>query len=134
MRSVRVISFGFGHGDPPCADILIDVRDVLRNPHDNPALRKMTGLDEPVRDHVLGTPGALGFVQHVSAALLALAGATPHRDVTVAWGCSGGRHRAVALAEETARLLWDAGAEVVQVEHRDADKPLLISSGGRTPA
>ncbi|SEU46720.1 RapZ C-terminal domain-containing protein [Nonomuraea wenchangensis] len=124
---IRVISFGFGHEPPPRADLVIDVRELLRNPHHDPALREMTGLDEPVRRHVLDTPGALGLLHHVAATASALAAdlAPQNRTVTVAWGCSGGRHRAAALAEETADLLWASGVNIVHVEHRDVDKPLL---------
>ncbi|MCF6467434.1 ATPase [Nonomuraea sp. MG754425] len=128
---IEVISFGFGHEPPPRADLLIDVRDVLRNPHDHPALREMTGMDEPVRRHVLDTPGALRLLHHVVATASALAAdlAPQNRTVTVAWGCSGGRHRAVALAEETFALLWASGADVVSVSHRDVGKSLLVPQG-----
>ncbi|WP_188186816.1 RapZ C-terminal domain-containing protein [Nonomuraea sp. SYSU D8015] len=127
MRAVRIISFGFGHGTPPEADILIDVHQSLRNPHDDPELRELAGLDERVRQHVLDTPGALALLHNVAATASALA-ADVARPVTVAWGCSGGRHRAVALAEETAALVWASGADMVHVEHRDVDKPVLAPS------
>lgn len=131
MRAVRVISFGFGHGTPPRADFVIDVRDFLRNPFDDMELRELTGLDEAVRQHVLDTPGAIGLLRNVAATASALAAdLAPHRHVvTVAWGCSGGRHRAVALAEETAALVWASGADMVEVQHRDVDKPLLAPQG-----
>lgn len=128
MHAVRIISFGFGHGAPPEADIVIDVRKSLRNPHDDPALRELTGLDERVRQHVLDTPGAMTLLHQVAATASGLAAAI-QQTVTVAWGCSGGRHRAVALAEETAALVWASGADIVQVEHRDVDKPLLAPQG-----
>jgi RNase adaptor protein for sRNA GlmZ degradation len=129
MLNIRVISFGFGHGEPPRADVLLDVRETLRNPHDDPQLREMTGLDSPVRAHVLATPGALTLLRHVTDTALALADALPNGEVTVAWGCSGGRHRAVALADELHRMVWEAGADVAEVEHRDVDKPLLALAG-----
>ncbi|MEV0236836.1 RNase adapter RapZ [Nonomuraea sp. NPDC050786] len=124
MRHIRVVSFGFGHEPPPKAEILLDVREVLSNPFDDIELRELTGLDERVRQHVLDTPGAIGLLRNVAATASALA-ADAQKPVTVAWGCSGGRHRAVALAEETAALVWASGANIVDVQHRDMDKPLL---------
>jgi UPF0042 nucleotide-binding protein len=130
MRAVRVISFGFGHGAPPDADILLDVRESLHNPADDPALQELTGLDERVRAHVLDTPGAVSLVTNVVAAALTLASDQPN-PVIVAWGCSWGRQSSVALADETERRLWRSSADLVYISHRDMDKSLLAPTAGR---
>ena len=121
--TVTVISFGYGHDTPPQADVTVDARRLLHDPHIDPTMRALTGLDEPVRRHVLGTPGATAWVEHEAAAVRAL---LTHvgRPVTVAFGCMGGRHRSVAMASECARILTTAGFKV-QVEHRDVTKPVI---------
>jgi RNase adaptor protein for sRNA GlmZ degradation len=122
-----VTSFGYRHGAPPPATIVIDVRELLRNPHADPALRHLTGLDPEVRDHVVTTAGASELADDTAALvlrLLPLAGDPAFQRVDVALGCAGGRHRSVALAEEIAARLEVAGRGVL-VEHRDIDKAVL---------
>lgn len=122
-----VISFGYGHGDPPQADITLDARRHLRNPHADPAMRELTGLHSRVRHHVLTTPGARNLIGHAAAMasdLLTDVANERWRLVTVAVGCVGGRHRSVALAEEIAAELR-AGGVGVETEHRDLDKEVL---------
>jgi RNase adapter protein RapZ len=117
---VSVMSFGFKHGIPLDVDIVLDVR-FLPNPHWVDALRPLTGLDPPVRDYVLGDPVANEFVDRVDDLLGFL---LPHyikegkAYLTVAIGCTGGRHRSVALVEELAERVRSRGSEPV-VYHRD---------------
>ena len=117
---VHVLSFGFKYGLPLDADHVVDVR-FLANPYWIGELRHLTGRDEPVRDYVLGLPGALDFVERYSSALEpALAGYVQEdkRYVTIAVGCTGGKHRSVALSEALAAALRRRGHRVV-VSHRD---------------
>jgi UPF0042 nucleotide-binding protein len=117
---VNVVSFGFKNGVPPDADFVADVR-FLENPHWVPQLRPLTGLDEPVRDYVLGTAGAAEFIDAFSTTLQIALGRYRAHDkhiVTVAIGCTGGRHRSVAMAEEVAERLRSFGY-TVRASHRD---------------
>ena len=125
---VRIITFGVLHGPPPPGDALtVDLRTALRNPHRNPALRHLTGLDAPVREHVLATPGAAAVIDDtVARVLAALAGFHRPRGVCCAVHvyCQGGKHRSVAIAEQVAARLA-AGGTAVTVEHRDVGKPVI---------
>ncbi|MDQ4118360.1 MAG: RNase adapter RapZ [Actinomycetota bacterium] len=118
---VTVLSFGYKYGLPLDADLVVDVR-FLPNPHWIPELREHTGRDAEVRDYVLSQEGAEEFV-HRYLELLHLVGAGYRREgkryLTVAVGCTGGKHRSVAISEELGRRL--AGTENVQVNvaHRD---------------
>ncbi|GII01733.1 RapZ C-terminal domain-containing protein [Planobispora takensis] len=122
---VIVISFGYGHGIPPVADLSLDVRDSLRNPHHDPAMRQHTGLDEVVREHVMTTSGATDTVRFLTLIALGLLPQTSTgRPVRIAIGCVGGRHRSVALAEALASALDDLDISAA-TEHRDIAKPVL---------
>ncbi|MFI6802993.1 RapZ C-terminal domain-containing protein [Streptosporangium canum] len=129
-RQPRVVltSFGYGHGEPPEADLTIDARRYLRDPHVTAAFRTLTGLDEAVRKHVLNTPGASATVCAVVAWTVGLVAelqaTTGARTITIAVGCVGGRHRSVALIEETAAALrvHDIQAEI---HHRDVRQPVI---------
>jgi UPF0042 nucleotide-binding protein len=122
---IRLVSFGYGHGQPPQADLTLDVRRSLRNPHHDPTMRELTGLDTPVYQHVLDTPGARELISHTVAAAYDLA-KTTDQVVTVATGCVGGRHRSVALARGIAAALRAHGVEV-HLTHRDVNKPVLTA-------
>ena len=108
---VVVTSFGYLHGDPPKADLTVDVRHHLRDPHLDPAMREMTGLDVAVIEQVLSTPGANGLIDALVAAASALLPAACRAGwlVTVAIGCAGGRHRSVVLADAVRARLSLAG-------------------------
>ncbi|WP_327024975.1 RNase adapter RapZ [Micromonospora sp. NBC_01739] len=117
---VTVISFGFKYGLPPDADFVLDAR-FLPNPYWVPELREHTGREEAVSAYVLGQEGADGFV----SAYTDLVGATTagferegKRYLTVAVGCTGGKHRSVAIAEELAARLRRAGL-AANAQHRD---------------
>ncbi len=104
--AVTVSSFGFKYGPPTDADIVMDVR-FLPNPFYNPELREHTGLDDPVRDFVLGRSETAEFVEKWHALLDTLVPgylAEGKTHLAIALGCTGGMHRSVALAEETAEL------------------------------
>lgn len=120
---VAVESFGFKHGMPLDADIVLDVR-FLPNPHWEPELRPLTGLDAPVRDYVLAADGAAEFLERLTGMLEFLLPAYVKEGksyLTVAIGCTGGHHRSVALVEELARRLGAAGYPA-RVGHRDVGR------------
>jgi UPF0042 nucleotide-binding protein len=118
---VTVLSFGFKYGLPLDADLVVDVR-FLPNPHWIPELRPFTGRDAEVRDYVLSQEGAGEFVDRYLE-LLHLVGAGYRREgkryLTVAVGCTGGKHRSVAISEEIGRRLADSENVQVNVAHRD---------------
>ncbi|HET6954112.1 MAG TPA: RNase adapter RapZ [Acidimicrobiales bacterium] len=118
-----VLSFGYKHGLPLDADIVFDCR-FLPNPHWVDELRPLTGLDVPVRDYVLGQPAAEVFLTNLEVLLTQLLPAYVAEGkayLTIALGCTGGRHRSVAIAEEVARRLREHGMRI-GVIHRDVDK------------
>ena len=120
---VNVVSFGFKYGIPLDADHVIDMR-FLANPFWVPELRHLTGRDAPVRDYVLGLPGAQTFIERYVAALEpVLAGYLNEekRYVTIAVGCTGGKHRSVAVSEALGTLLREQGHRVT-VTDRDLGK------------
>ncbi|WP_188940836.1 RNase adapter RapZ [Nakamurella endophytica] len=119
-RSVTLLSFGYKYGLPLDADLVVDMR-FLPNPHWKPDLRPLTGLDPAVSGYVLGQEGAGEFLdQYVR--LLHLIGGGYQREgkryLTLAVGCTGGKHRSVAIAEELGRRLA-ADHTTVRVVHRD---------------
>jgi RNase adapter protein RapZ len=120
---VSVVSFGFKYGLPLDADHVVDVR-FLANPYWVTELRHLTGRDGPVRDYVLGLPGAITFIdRYVGALEPVLAGYLNEekRYVTIAVGCTGGKHRSVAISEAIASRLRDRGLHVT-VAARDLGK------------
>nr|WP_302937435.1 RNase adapter RapZ [uncultured Senegalimassilia sp.] len=135
---VTVYSFGFKHGAPVDADVVMDVR-FLPNPYYDPELRPLTGLDKPVRDFVLYRPETEEF-QKCWRALLdcVMPGyvAEGKQQLAIAVGCTGGQHRSVALAESTGDYLKQKGYRV-SVAHRDlklaegADGSIVSAQGAR---
>jgi UPF0042 nucleotide-binding protein len=117
---VDVMSFGFKRGTPRVVDLLLDVR-FLPNPHWIPELRPLTGHDAEVRDHVLSSDDSREFIARTMDLLQFLLPryeAEGKAYLTIGVGCTGGRHRSVAIAEELTRLLNDAGFSA-NVSHRD---------------
>jgi UPF0042 nucleotide-binding protein len=115
---LNIVSFGYKYGLPVDADLVADCR-FLPNPHWVPALRPLSGCDAAVRDYVLSQPGATEFLDAYLAVLeVSLAGfeREGRRYVTLAVGCTGGKHRSVAIAEQLAARL---GGRDVTVSHRD---------------
>ena len=118
--SVSVYSFGFKHGSPLDADLVIDVR-FLPNPYYDPVMRTMTGLDDLVRDYVLYNSDTDVFLKRWFSLLdCVMPGyvAEGKQQLAIAVGCTGGQHRSVALAEATGDYLRSAGYRV-SVAHRD---------------
>jgi RNase adapter protein RapZ len=120
---VTVQSFGYKHGLPLDVDLVLDCR-FLPNPHWVDELRPQTGLDDPVRRYVLDQPAAGVFVERVDGLLELLLPAYVAEGkayLTIALGCTGGRHRSVAMAEEIAGLLRGHGFDPTVI-HRDIVK------------
>src|SRR5579872_3224971 len=118
-----LISFGYKHGLPLDADVVLDCR-FLPNPHWVPELRDLTGLDQPVRDYVLGRSETGEFVARVDDLLQFLLPRflTEGKSyLAIAVGCTGGRHRSVVLVEELAARLRAEG-HALSVFHRDVDR------------
>ena len=115
-----VMSFGFKYGLPVDADLVVDCR-FLPNPHWVPELRPLNGTDEPVRAYVMAQQGADEFLDTYER-LLTIIGDGYQREgkryATIAVGCTGGKHRSVAMTEELARRLAGHGVEA-SVVHRD---------------
>jgi UPF0042 nucleotide-binding protein len=115
------MSFGFKYGLPADADLVADMR-FLPNPFWVAELRALDGLDREVADFVLAQSGATEFVDAYALALApVLAGYQREnkRHATIAIGCTGGKHRSVAVAERLAVILRDQPGVVVNVRHRD---------------
>ena len=118
-----VVSFGFKHGLPLDTDLVIDCR-FLPNPHWEEHLRPLTGLDADVRDYVLGQDVTGPFLDRLTGLLELLVPAYVAEGksyLTIAFGCTGGRHRSVAIAERVAAVLRDQGVHPT-VTHRDIDR------------
>jgi UPF0042 nucleotide-binding protein len=122
---VHVASFGYKYGLPPASDLVFDVR-FMENPFYIPELRDLTGSDQPVRDYVLGHPATKEFLGHVVPFLrfaLPRYEAEKKARLGVAFGCTGGRHRSVVIADEVARATREFWPGEIEVEHRDVDRP-----------
>jgi UPF0042 nucleotide-binding protein len=117
---VSIVSFGFKYGLPIDADMVADMR-FLPNPYWVDELRPMSGLDEPVRDYVRKQPRSTEFLDSYENLLGLLTDGFVHEDksfLTVAIGCTGGRHRSVTMAEALGERLRERGVRT-QVIHRD---------------
>ena len=120
---VSCVSFGFKHGVPEDADLMFDVR-FLPNPHFIPEFRPLTGRDPKVARYIRSFPQTKEFISKISKLLVYL---LPHyiREgksyLTIAFGCTGGQHRSVMIAEDVSKLLRKAGYRV-KVVHRDSPK------------
>ena len=120
---LAVTSFGFKHGAPRDADLVLDCR-FLPNPHWVDELRPLSGLDVPVREHVLDSDLAQGFLSRLEDLLDLLLPAFVGEGrsyLTLAFGCTGGRHRSVTIAEAVAGYLRERGQDPL-VTHRDVDR------------
>jgi len=130
MRT-RFVSFGFKFGTPVDADLLFDVR-FLENPYFVPALRDLSGCTQPVKDFVLSQGDCRGFLERV-AALLEFCLPRFEREgksyLTVAIGCTGGRHRSVVVTDELATRLRKPDGVSIDVVHRDVDRVRMTGPG-----
>jgi UPF0042 nucleotide-binding protein len=120
---VTLVSFGYRYGIPPGAELLFDVR-FLPNPHFEPLLRPKTGLDKDVADYVLEHQRTQELFARLGTFLdylLERYDAEGKAYLTIGIGCTGGRHRSVAVATRLAERLRGSGREV-NVQHRDVEK------------
>jgi UPF0042 nucleotide-binding protein len=120
---VSCVSFGFRHGVPDDADLVFDVR-FLPNPHFIPEFRPLTGRDPKVAKYIRSFPQTPEFIQRISDLLIYLLPHYIHEGksyLTIAFGCTGGQHRSVMIAEEVAKRLKKAGYRI-KVTHRDGPK------------
>lgn len=129
---ITVTSFGYRYGIPMDADLTFDVR-FLPNPYYNPDLRSFTGLERPVREYVLGKEVTQEFIRRFFDFMAYL---IPHyrqegkSNLTVAIGCTGGRHRSVAITRELSRVLREQNYYVLE-KHRDISKDQARYQAGR---
>ena len=117
---VSCVSFGFRHGVPEEADLVFDVR-FLPNPHFVPEFRPLTGRDARVAKYIRGFPQTKEFISRISDLLVYLLPHYVHEGksyLTISFGCTGGQHRSVMIAEEVGKRLHKAGYRV-KVGHRD---------------
>ena len=118
---VSCVSFGFKHGVPEDADLMFDVR-FLPNPHFVPEFRPLTGRDPRVAKYIRSFPQTREFIKRISDLLIYL---LPHyveegkSYLTISFGCTGGQHRSVMIAEDVGKHLRKAGYRV-KIEHRDS--------------
>jgi UPF0042 nucleotide-binding protein len=118
-----IVSFGYKHGLPLDVDLVFDCR-FLPNPYWVEGLRPLSGVDDPVREYVLGQPETVGFLDKVVDLLLSLEPAFVREGksyLTIAFGCTGGRHRSVVIAEAFRSRLAEGGLDAA-VFHRDIDR------------
>lgn len=123
---VHCMSFGFKNGLPPEADLVFDVR-CLPNPFYVQELKEHTGLEGPVRDYVVNTPETQGLLPRLTGLLdylVPLYIQEGKSQLVVAVGCTGGKHRSVAVAQLLGQHLIDSGVKT-SISHRDMDKPNL---------
>jgi RNase adapter protein RapZ len=123
--AVTFMTFGFKHGSPRDADLTFDVR-FLPNPHYEAELRELTGLDDAVIEYVESSDGISDFYERLTPLLDYLLPAYEREGkshLTIGIGCTGGRHRSVVIAEHLARVYGDRDDLLIEVVHRDVEKP-----------
>ena len=124
---INVLSFGYKYGIPVDSDLVLDCR-FIPNPHWIPELRPLNGLDKPVSEKVLGSDGVKDFVKsYVDVVKRMIPGyfREGKKYVTIAIGCTGGKHRSVAIAEEIAKQLTSTSADLeitAHATHRDVGR------------
>ena len=125
--AIAVMSFSYRHGLPREADLVFDVR-FLTNPHYQPALRPLTGRDAAVGAYIEADPAYAPFFRHLTDLLLPLLPGYEREGksyLTLAVGCTGGRHRSVFVAERLAGWLASHGRQV-DLRHRDAARAVDV--------
>jgi RNase adaptor protein for sRNA GlmZ degradation len=122
-QQLRIVSFGFGHGPAPTADIVLDLRERFRDPHVSPQMRKLTGHDPKVIANVLSTRSVDDYIDRIFNAIATLVD-LGLGTVVLAAGCTGGRHRSVVFAEQVFLRAFAIGW-TAEVLHRDIDKEVL---------
>jgi RNase adapter protein RapZ len=130
--SIAVQSFSYKRGVPRGLDLVFDVR-FLRNPHWDQALRPLTGREQPVADYVAEDPRYPEFLERISGLIAFLLPAYAEEGkahLSIGFGCTGGRHRSVALAETVAKTLADDGWRV-SIRHRELEAPATLPGQNR---
>lgn len=125
---IEIVSFGVLHAAErtlPEFTAMIDLQRRLRDPHIDPALREMTGLDPAVVEKVLSTPGARQLIASIAG--LALRLTLPKEPTCIGISCRGGRHRSVVVANRVYEMLISIG-EAASVLHCDVDRPVVTRS------
>jgi UPF0042 nucleotide-binding protein len=134
--STRVLSFGFKYGVPNDCDMVFDVR-FIENPYFVPELKQLSGLDPEVERFVRAEERAVAFFERVSellALLLPWYELEGKSHFTVGFGCTGGRHRSVAIAEWIAQRLRSGGQQGLEVAHRDMTRFEAEKGGSSKPS
>ena len=131
LTSVEVVSFGYKYGPPPEANLVLDVRS-LENPYYHDTLRPLTGADEPVQEFLLAKESTADFIAAMRTVVsLSLRGwlefGSDHKHVTLAFGCTGGKHRSRFCAIKALEVVQELVAELkltsqVTLTHRDDGK------------
>jgi RNase adapter protein RapZ len=132
--TVTITSFGFARGMPPVADLVFDMR-FLDNPHWDPVLRPQTGRDAAVATHIRADPAyeeAFTRIRDLILFLLPRYQAQGKAYVNIAFGCTGGRHRSVFLAEEVAQALRDAGFSPTLLHRNLGSRAADLVEGGQS--
>ena len=135
QMTVTVSSFGFARGVPPAADLVFDMR-YLDNPHWQPKLRELTGLDKPVGAHIEKDEAFAASFERIRGLLLDL---LPRYDaqgksyVNIAFGCTGGRHRSVFIAEKIAAALREGGFSPTVLHRNLGSRAAELIEGSHQP-
>jgi len=130
IPALTLVTFGFKYGAPDDCCMVFDVR-VLRNPFWVPELRDFDGNTQAVKDYVFDDPNTAPLCRKLADLILftlPLYRPDPDRHTVVGIGCTGGRHRSVAVANELAQIISERGYSV-ETAHRDIDKDTAGSSG-----
>lgn len=133
--TLTVSSFGFARGMPPAADLVFDMR-FLDNPHWDTELRPLTGQDTPVGEHIRKDPAfdeAFGRIRDLVLMLLPRYQAQGKAYVHIAFGCTGGRHRSVFVAEQIAAALRKSGFSPTLLHRNLGSRAADLLEGGRRP-
>jgi len=133
--TVTISSFGFSRGMPPVADLVFDMR-FLDNPHWVPGLRERTGLEQPVGEHIMADPGFDSSFQRILDLLLDVLpryAAKGKSYVNIAFGCTGGRHRSVFMAERMAEALRESGFSPTVLHRNLGSRAAELLEGPQQP-
>ena len=135
QMTVTVSSFGFARGVPPAADLVFDMR-YLDNPHWQPKLRELTGLDKPVGAHIEKDEAFAASFERIRGLLLDLLpryAAQGKSYVNIAFGCTGGRHRSVFMAEKIAAALREGGFSPTVLHRNLGSRAAELIEGSHQP-
>ena len=135
QMTVTISSFGFARGVPPAADLVFDMR-FLDNPHWQPELRELTGLDAPVGEHIVKDEAFAANFERIRDLLIDLLpryAAQGKTYVNIAFGCTGGRHRSVFMAEKVAAALREGGFSPTVLHRNLGSRAAELIEGSHQP-